>query len=64
VVHLLAQGYLYKEIAEKLKISVRTVDTYIRRIYEKLQVRSRGQAVAKFAHLSSPDSRSHPFSRV
>src|ERR1019366_5814027 len=36
VLELLARGYLYKEIAEMLKISVQTVNTYIRRIYEKL----------------------------
>ena len=51
VLELLARGYLYKEIAEQLKISVPTVNTYIRRIYEKLHVRSRAQAVAKYAHL-------------
>jgi RNA polymerase sigma factor (sigma-70 family) len=51
VLELLARGYLYKEIAEMLKISVQTVNTYIRRIYEKLHVRSRAQAVAKYAHL-------------
>jgi DNA-binding NarL/FixJ family response regulator len=51
VIELLARGYLYKEIAEKLEISVPTVNTYIRRIYEKLHVRSRAQAVAIFAHL-------------
>lgn len=50
VLELLARGYLYKEIAEALKISLRTVPTYIRRIYEKLQVHSRSQAVAKVAH--------------
>jgi len=51
VIELLSRGYLYKEIAEKLEISVPTVNTYIRRIYEKLHVRSRAQAVAIFAHL-------------
>jgi DNA-binding NarL/FixJ family response regulator len=51
VLELLARGFLYKEIAEMLKISVQTVNTYIRRIYEKLHVRSRAQAVAKYAHL-------------
>lgn len=51
VIELLARGYLYKEIAEKLAISVPTVNTYIRRIYEKLHVRSRAQAVAIFTHL-------------
>jgi DNA-binding NarL/FixJ family response regulator len=44
----LSQGFLYKEIAEKLGISYETVHTYIRRIYEKLQVRTRTEAVAKF----------------
>ena len=51
VIELLARGYLYKEIAELLKISVQTVNTYIRRIYEKLHVRSRAQAVAKYTHM-------------
>lgn len=44
----LSQGFLYKEIADKLGISYETVHTYIRRIYEKLQVRTRTEAVAKF----------------
>ena len=56
VLQLLAQGYLYKEIADTLKIAVPTVNTYIRRIYEKLQVRSRAQAVAKFAHIPPGDA--------
>jgi len=43
----LASGYLYKEIAAQLNISYDTVHTYIRRIYEKLQVHSRTEAVAK-----------------
>lgn len=47
VLDLLASGYLYKEIADALGISVPTVNTYIRRIYEKLHVHSRSQAVAK-----------------
>ncbi len=48
VLDLLAQGYLYKEIAETLQISSHTVNSYLRRVYEKLHVRSRGQAVAKY----------------
>jgi len=48
VLVLLAQGYLYKEIAAQLNISYDTVHNYIRRIYQKLRVRSRGQAVAKY----------------
>jgi DNA-binding NarL/FixJ family response regulator len=51
VLDLLARGFLYKEISERLEISVPTVNTYVRRVYEKLHVRSRGQAVAKYAHL-------------
>lgn len=51
VLQLLAQGFLYKEIADALNVAVPTVNTYIRRIYEKLHVRSRTEAVARFAHL-------------
>lgn len=47
VLDLLAKGYLYKEIGSLLGIRYDTVHTHIRNIYEKLQVRSRGQAVAK-----------------
>jgi DNA-binding NarL/FixJ family response regulator len=60
VLNLLARGYLYKEIAESLGISVPTVNTYIRRIYEKLHVRSRAQAVAKYAHIPLASDRSTP----
>ena len=48
VLELLAQGYLYKEIADLIGISLPTVSTYIRRIYEKLHVHSRAQAVARY----------------
>jgi len=48
VLGLLAKGYLYKEIAESLGVSGPTVNTYIRRIYEKLQVHSRSQAINKY----------------
>ena len=47
VLDLLSQGFMYKEIADQLGISFETVRTYIRRIYEKLHVRSRTEAVAK-----------------
>jgi DNA-binding NarL/FixJ family response regulator len=57
VLELLARGYLYKEIAERLNISVPTVNTYVRRMYEKLHVRSRAQAVAKYAHLAGAEER-------
>lgn len=48
VLDCLSQGLISKEIAAKLGISYETVHTYIRRIYEKLQVRTRSEAVAKF----------------
>ena len=44
---LLAKGFLYKEIADQMKISYATVHTHIRHVYEKLHVRSRTEAVAK-----------------
>ena len=47
VLDSLAHGLMYKEIADKLGIGFETVRTYVRRIYEKLQVRSRTEAVAK-----------------
>lgn len=50
----LAQGFLIKEIAERLGIGFDTVRTHIRRIYEKLQVHSRAQAVAKFLRPATP----------
>ncbi|MDI1248786.1 MAG: response regulator transcription factor [Lacunisphaera sp.] len=49
VLHLLAQGRIYKEIADLLGITNNTVSCYIRRIYEKLHVRSRMEAVAKLS---------------
>ena len=53
VLDLLARGYLYKEISETLKLSDHTVDTYLRRIYEKLHVHSRAQAAARYAEIKS-----------
>jgi DNA-binding NarL/FixJ family response regulator len=46
VLDLLAKGYLYKEIAENMRLTYATVHTHIRHIYEKLHVRSRTEAVA------------------
>lgn len=53
VLELLARGYLYKEIADALQISIPTVNTHIRKIYEKLHVQSRGSAVAKYLKISA-----------
>lgn len=43
----LSQGDTYPHIAQQMQISIHTVRNYIRRIYEKLQVHSRTEAVAK-----------------
>jgi DNA-binding NarL/FixJ family response regulator len=44
----LAQGLAYKEAAEVMGVSLETVRTFVRRIYEKLQVHTRHAAVAWF----------------
>ena len=44
----LSKGYSTKEIADRLSVSVNTVRTHLQHIYEKLHVRSRTEAVAKF----------------
>lgn len=44
----LAKGWTYKQLASELDISIDTIRTYIRRIYEKLHVCSRTEAVAKY----------------
>jgi DNA-binding NarL/FixJ family response regulator len=48
ILSLLAKGFLYKEIADQLAISLSTVRAHLHTIYEKLHVQSRTQAVVKF----------------
>jgi DNA-binding NarL/FixJ family response regulator len=48
ILDLLAKGYRYKEIADELRITIHTVRTFIRRMYEKLHVHSRTEALLKF----------------
>jgi DNA-binding NarL/FixJ family response regulator len=48
VLALLAKGYLYKEISDQLGISVSTVKSHLKQIYEKLHVQTRTEATAKF----------------
>lgn len=44
---LLVEGHNYKTAAVELCVSVNTVSFHMRRIYEKLQVHSKSEAVAK-----------------
>lgn len=48
VLDCLAKGLTYKQIADQLEISIDTIRTYLRRIYEKFHVQSRTEAVAKY----------------
>ncbi|OIN57283.1 response regulator [Arsenicibacter rosenii] len=48
VLHYLAQGMSYKLVAAELGISIETVRTHIKRIYEKLHVHSVTEALAKY----------------
>jgi DNA-binding NarL/FixJ family response regulator len=47
ILELLSRGFRYKEIADKLSLSVETIRTHIRNIYLKLQVSSRTDAINK-----------------
>jgi len=47
VLKTLSRGFSYKMVAAELSISIETVRTYVKRIYEKLQVHSVSEAVAK-----------------
>ena len=47
VLQLLVKGHSYKMIADELHISYETVHSHIRKIYNKLQVNSVGEAVSK-----------------
>jgi DNA-binding NarL/FixJ family response regulator len=48
ILDLLAQGFSYKEIADRLNVAFATVHTYVLRIYKKLHVRSKNAAVARW----------------
>jgi DNA-binding NarL/FixJ family response regulator len=47
ILQLLSKGLLYKEIADNLSISVSTVRQHIHKIYEKLHVQNRTEAINK-----------------
>lgn len=48
VLGLLASGYIYKEVADQLGITIETVRTYVKRICQKLHVRSKVEAIIKY----------------
>jgi DNA-binding NarL/FixJ family response regulator len=48
VLHLLSTGRPYKQIADELDLSMGTIRTYVRRLYGKLQVNCRTEAVVKY----------------
>ncbi|HEX5555158.1 MAG TPA: response regulator transcription factor [Chitinophagaceae bacterium] len=48
VLKLLSKGYLYKEIGDRLQISTGTVRQHIHKIYEKLHVQNRTEALNKY----------------
>jgi DNA-binding NarL/FixJ family response regulator len=48
ILSLLAKGFMYKEIADQLKISLHTVRGHVHLVYEKLHVQSRSEAIIKF----------------
>jgi DNA-binding NarL/FixJ family response regulator len=50
----LANGYAYKEIAGRMNISIDTVRSYVRTVYEKLHVHSRTEAVVKYLRDGRP----------
>ncbi len=48
VLDLLSKGYFNKEIADRLELSIDTVRSHLKHIYEKMHVRSRTEAVARY----------------
>ncbi|HVM49721.1 MAG TPA: response regulator transcription factor [Candidatus Acidoferrum sp.] len=51
VLDSLAKGLTYKAIADELGISIETIRTHLKRVYQKLHVQSRTEAVAKYMRL-------------
>jgi len=54
ILRLLAAGHAYKQIADDLSISINTIRTHIKRIYEKLHVHSRTEAIRLFQDSGGP----------
>ncbi|MXS71936.1 response regulator [Flavobacteriaceae bacterium W22] len=53
VLELLAEGLLYKEIADKKFISIDTVKKHVGNIYRKLHVNNKVEAINKFNHFKN-----------
>jgi DNA-binding NarL/FixJ family response regulator len=47
VLSLLAEGYSYQSAADQMRVSVNTIRNYVRKVYEKLHVHSKSEAVSK-----------------
>lgn len=60
VLELLSQGFANKEIGQRLSLSLDTVRYHLKQIYDKLHVRSRTEAVAKFIGTRQPGGSSLP----
>jgi DNA-binding NarL/FixJ family response regulator len=54
LLEFLSKGYSNKEIADQIQLSVETVRSYLKHIYEKMHVRSRTEAAVRYVHSKSP----------
>ena len=57
VLELLSQGFSNKEIGDRLFLSLETIRTHLKRIYDRLHVRSRTEAAMKYRELCDPPPR-------
>jgi DNA-binding NarL/FixJ family response regulator len=55
ILALLVEGFRYREIGQQLGITLDTVRTHIRHIYEKMHVRSRTEATARYLRWAPPN---------
>jgi DNA-binding NarL/FixJ family response regulator len=54
LLELLSKGYANKEIADQTHLTLETVRTYLKRIYEKMHVRSRTEAAVRYVNSKTP----------
>lgn len=64
VLLLLSRGYSNKEIAERVALSVDTVRSHLKHIYEKMHVRSRTEAVIRYMSIKPPSQGTPPDSPI